>query len=82
MLDEQPYYNELLYHIIVPSSEGHYYNEILYHLWQLQTLNPKPLSPLPLKEHMWDILGALIHLGEVEFVETGPSEDAARLGKF
>lgn len=27
------------------------------------------------QEHMWDILGALIHLGEVEFVETGPSED-------
>ena len=26
---------------------------------------------------MWDILGALIHLGEVDFVETGPSDDAA-----
>ncbi|CAE7571521.1 jar [Symbiodinium natans] len=29
------------------------------------------------QDHMWDILGALIHLGEVEFEETvAPSEDA------
>ncbi|OLQ02338.1 Myosin-2 heavy chain [Symbiodinium microadriaticum] len=34
------------------------------------------------QEHMWDILGALIHLGEVEFVETGPSEDAARTAQY